>query len=317
MKDAIKIKVNDNYLKYRRIYIGEYLLYKNNKNFQLGYFFNKQSTHDESALILLMKEYVEKELPSSIEFFNSIELLNGENKLNEIDLFSNKRLSYLIVNYLMNVYKIEMEKGTFPPSILMSNNYSPIDITSLNGKDMPCHYILALFDFISIVINYKKTILDLDDIKRIYFSYYQSYENAFDFLPKNSIALNWMKNRMMNKKIWSLSDANVLIRNEELKCILSCFDTSVYVCASSSRLSEVKLFLLQTRKAWSQKKFRDRVKGKEVLNTYISKEAKLKLKKIAKHHNKNINEIIEAMIEQINLPKEPLEELTLSIKKEN
>ncbi|MFB9997708.1 hypothetical protein [Providencia rustigianii] len=43
----------------------------------------------------------------------------------------------------------------------------------------------------------------------------------------------------------------------------------------------------------------------------------LKLKKIAKKHNKNINEIIEAMINQIDLPLEPLEEFVLLTKKES
>ncbi|MGI3399783.1 hypothetical protein ACRU3A_20975, partial [Providencia stuartii] len=79
----------------------------------------------------------------------------------------------------------------------------------------------------------------------------------------------------------------------------------------------VKLFLSQTRKAWSQKKYRDGVKDKAVLNTYISKSSMVKLKKIAKNHNKNINEIIEAMIDQIVLPRDSIEELILLVKKKN
>ena len=43
----------------------------------------------------------------------------------------------------------------------------------------------------------------------------------------------------------------------------------------------------------------------------------VKLKKIAKNHNKNINEIIEAMIDQIDLPRDSIEELILLVKKNN
>ncbi len=43
----------------------------------------------------------------------------------------------------------------------------------------------------------------------------------------------------------------------------------------------------------------------------------LKLKEIAKNHNKNINEIIEAMIEEIVLPRDPLKELISLVEKKN
>lgn len=118
-------------------------------------------------------------------------------------------------------------------------------------------------------------------MKETYLSYYQEYQNPFSFLPKNRDALDWIVSRMKDSKIniWSDNDVNVLIRNDGWKCVLSCFDVFLFLRISESKISDVKLFLLRTRKAWSQKKFRDGVKGKEVLNTYISKESKLKLKK--------------------------------------
>lgn len=42
MEASIKIQVNNNYLKYRKVYIGEYLIYKNNKTFPLGFFTKNQ-----------------------------------------------------------------------------------------------------------------------------------------------------------------------------------------------------------------------------------------------------------------------------------
>ncbi|MEY2344627.1 hypothetical protein I3679_013525 [Proteus mirabilis] len=44
-------------------------------------------------------------------------------------------------------------------------------------------------------------------------------------------------------------DVNVLIQNEKWKLIISCFDYWAII----SSVEAVKLFLSQTRKAWSQK----------------------------------------------------------------
>lgn len=266
-----------------------------------------------------MKEFLEKSGVNSEGFFDKVNLLFFRNLVNAEDFFKDKRFSYLTVNYLMKVYINNLKDGVFPPSIISTENFSPIDLYSLNGEDMPFHYIIALLDFITAVIDYNKTITDIDEMKKAYLSYYQEYQNPFSFLPKNRGSLEWIVSRMKDNQIniWRENDVNVLIKNDGWKCVLSCFDVFLFLCVSNSKVSDVKLFFVRTRKAWSQKKFRDGVKGKEVLNTYISKESKLKLKKIAKHHNKNINEIIEAMIDQIDLPEEPLEKLMLAAKKEN
>ncbi len=93
--------------------------------------------------------------------------------------------------------------------------------------------------------------------------------------------------------------------------IISCFDYwaifQVWKLSSFFYLKQEKL---------GAKKYRDGVKDKAVLNTYISKSSMVKLK-IAKNHNKNINEIIEAMIDQIDLPRDPLEELILLVERKN
>ncbi|MDE5308803.1 hypothetical protein PY546_23770 [Providencia stuartii] len=141
----------------------------------------------------------------------------------------------------------------------------------------------------------------------------KEYPDPFLFLPRKNEALKWIAERMIRANIAVDDDVNVLIQNEKWKLIISCFDCWAII----SSVEAVKLFLSQTRKAWSQKKYRDGVKDKAVLNTYISKSSMLKLKKIAKNHNKNINEIIEAMIDQIDLPRDSIEELILLVEKKN
>ncbi|HEI8453146.1 TPA: hypothetical protein SLE35_002960, partial [Morganella morganii] len=60
MEASIKIQVNNNYLKYRKVYIGEYIIYKNNKTFPLGFFTKNQFEKNDSEIIFLMKEFLEK-----------------------------------------------------------------------------------------------------------------------------------------------------------------------------------------------------------------------------------------------------------------
>lgn len=61
--------------------------------------------------------------------------------------------------------------------------------------------------------------------------------------------------------------------------------------------SEVDLFFIKLKKSWSQKKFRDGVKDKKVLNTYISGESKSKLEEMAKQKGMRLNEVLENIID--------------------
>lgn len=87
-------------------------------------------------------------------------------------------------------------------------------------------------------------------------------------------------------------DINKLLRNGKEKIVKSSFD----FWALSKSKAEIKLYLIEMRKSWSQKKFRDGVKDKKVLNTYISKKASDKLKKISKEENKNMSDILDFLI---------------------
>lgn len=60
--------------------------------------------------------------------------------------------------------------------------------------------------------------------------------------------------------------------------------------------AEGELFIIKTKKAWSQKKFRDGVANKKVLNTYISKGSKRQLDYLASKNGMKINELIEMLI---------------------
>ncbi|ENY4003146.1 hypothetical protein ACFXIS_000001 [Salmonella enterica] len=70
------------------------------------------------------------------------------------------------------------------------------------------------------------------------------------------------------------------------------------ICFSTRKMneSELKLFVVRMKKTRSQNKYRESVKDKKVLNTYISSGAKARLTAMAKYHGMNINEELEQLI---------------------
>ncbi|EEM8338592.1 hypothetical protein DFQ66_11770 [Salmonella enterica subsp. enterica serovar Amager] len=70
----------------------------------------------------------------------------------------------------------------------------------------------------------------------------------------------------------------------------------IYFSTRKMNESELKLFIIKMKKARSQNKYRNSVKGKKVLNTYISASAKRQLDILSGRHNKKINEELEYII---------------------
>ncbi|EOX8445597.1 hypothetical protein [Salmonella enterica] len=70
----------------------------------------------------------------------------------------------------------------------------------------------------------------------------------------------------------------------------------IYFSSQKMNESELKLFIIKLKKARSQNKYRESVKNKKVLNTYISPGAKARLTAMAKYHGMNINEELEQLI---------------------
>ncbi|MDL3390758.1 hypothetical protein QR158_04935 [Salmonella enterica] len=70
----------------------------------------------------------------------------------------------------------------------------------------------------------------------------------------------------------------------------------IYFSTRKMNESELKLFVMRMKKSRSQNKYRESVKDKKVLNTYISSGAKARLTAMAKYHGMNINEELEQLI---------------------
>ncbi|QIF95075.1 hypothetical protein [Proteus vulgaris] len=311
------IKIDDDYLGYRQIYAIEFYLLKNkiviDQNFNIGHFTDNRKGKSNRDLLDEIKLYM-SERNTFLNFENCLACYK-ENliEIGKIKSLKSERILLIVMNYLMIFYNKKLKENESNHQIMTMSSYSPFDLDEMIGSDSLLKYVICFIDYICIMVSKSNfEFLFLDFLNKS-MSYVDKYKDVFSFINKTDDSLNWLIKRMVKEDVEVSRDIALLIRNEKWKVINSCFD----YWAITSNPKHVDYFLSRTRKAWSQKKFRDGVKGKEVLNTYISKESKLKLKKIAKLHNKNINEIIEAMIDQIDLPEEPLKKLILTAKKAN
>ncbi|MER5060934.1 hypothetical protein [Providencia stuartii] len=309
----ININVNDNYLECRQYYAVLFYMFseKTLSPNELYKMISEAKNKNVCTLLSELNQHVGSRFKNVDYYLRTIE--QKIIPIEQLSFLTDERISFVILNFLMKSYNKHLIENDYPSIMGGVYNYSPLNLNPIMGRNIPFHYIVCFLDFLVLFINPKDFNDSVFCMKDKASSVSKEYPDPFLFLPRKNEALKWIAERMIRANIAVDDDVNVLIQNEKWKLIISCFDYWAII----SSVEAVKLFLSQTRKAWSQKKYRDGVKDKAVLNTYISKSSMVKLKKIAKNHNKNINEIIEAMIDQIDLPRDPIEELILLVKKKN
>ncbi|EOJ8669176.1 hypothetical protein AB7W41_19245 [Providencia stuartii] len=309
----ININVNDNYLECRQYYAVLFYMFseKTLSPNELYKMISEAKNKNVCTLLSELNQHVGSRFKNVDYYLRTIE--QKIIPIEQLSFLTDERISFVILNFLMKSYNKHLIENDYPSIMGGVYNYSPLNLNPIMGRNISFHYIVCFLDFLVLFINPKDFNDSVFCMKDKASSVSKEYPDPFLFLPRKNEALKWIAERMIRANIAVDDDVNVLIQNEKWKLIISCFDYWAII----SSVEAVKLFLSQTRKAWSQKKYRDGVKDKAVLNTYISKSSMVKLKKIAKNHNKNINEIIEAMIDQIVLPRDSIEELILLVKKKN
>lgn len=194
-----------------------------------------------------------------------------------------------VMNSLNNEYYSKTN-----PSLLFLN--SPIDIFYVANGAMPFKSLVFIVDNLSIKIGRQKIEEIIYTLKSQWSALTKSFPNPFWFSAnkqniKEMDSYNWLFSRF--DKMGVVEDnIDYHKKSENQFIIYSVF----YSWASNKTMSEVELFLIKTRKSWSQRKFKKSVKDKKVLNTYISGDAKDQLKKLAKNSNRNMNEELEVII---------------------
>lgn len=289
-------KVPDDYLKYRLEYIQNF--YKSRDCFI-------QFVHQDTNVIILkdslmgLKFRLEELLRIKRESHNDYNTLNVNSAafhperyidIKELAWFKKDRLRWMVANLVLSIYRnYRFDKSI--KSLINNLNISPVDFFYHSGESIK-YVELILFIDIMVVLHGKNIIEEELSSKRERMEFLEKkYPSPFNFI-RDGNEFDWLALRLVKESIANKTDVNYLCGIINKETIVSNFD----FWALYKSESEIKLFLLETKKALSQRRFRNKVKDKEVLNTYISKAAKTRLKYLAKKHKMNINDVLESLI---------------------
>lgn len=213
--------------------------------------------------------------------------------INEFKLswLEEKRAMFVVLIYILNYFKSDLLRHSG-----FLNVYG--DYLKYN------HWIsISYDDFIGIVdlFTVSKGLENVEQefsvIKESWQNYAKEFPELFWFKcklssNKNEVSYDWLLDRFYKD---NLGVKDGVVTNNECKhdLVFSIFDFRMY----QKNVAEVKLYILSLKKSWSQKKFRDSVVNKKVLNTYLSIESKRKLDMLAELKGMKINEVLEEMID--------------------
>ncbi|MEQ0079922.1 hypothetical protein [Klebsiella sp. JN_Kp120] len=210
----------------------------------------------------------------------------------ELEWIDCERSLSFVANYIHAEYKLYAN----------NNNPSLLDIDlpewSLGSDKGGVNYegLILLIDYQCRVSSFNHIRSNLERLKRSWLRIQKKFSNPFWFSSTRHDAkyladYQWVmsyfdKNKMINGNVdfWFVKSMNLKIH--------SIFDQWV----ENKSDPEVELFIIKIKKAWSQKKFRDGVANKKVLNTYISKGSKRQLDYLTSKNEMKINELIEMLI---------------------
>ncbi|MFZ5261799.1 hypothetical protein ACOY7H_02215 [Enterobacter roggenkampii] len=210
----------------------------------------------------------------------------------ELEWIDCERSLSFVANYIHAEYKLYAN----------NNNPSLLDIDlpewSLGSDKGGVNYegLILFIDYQCRVSSFNHIRSNLERLKRSWLRIQKKFSNPFWFSSTRHDAkyladYQWVmsyfdKNKMINGNVdfWFVKSMNLKIH--------SIFDQWV----ENKSDPEVELFIIKIKKAWSQKKFRDGVANKKVLNTYISKGSKRQLDYLTSKNEMKINELIEMLI---------------------
>lgn len=299
----MKINIPDDYLKYRYFYISNLV---NHKDCFISGIFNDNHAYGMKMLCLnsedevIKKEthskvdsHIRKDMPPSL--ISKLFLPYGDvyffidYKIGQIE---NKRTLNALMNVLTKGYVNLLKNRNVKENIRIDDSLIPIDLNRDKDNNISLVSVVFFLDFLCLVLDNSN--VDENDsgsfLNKI-INYIDENKDPFENYD-GEVFINWIYDRMERNEMIFNYDINKILGNEKEKIVKSSFD----FWALSKSKAEIKLFLIEMKKAWSQKKFRDGVKDKKVLNTYISKKASDKLKEISKEENKNMSDILDFLI---------------------
>lgn len=147
--------------------------------------------------------------------------------------------------------------------------------------------IITFFDLMTDTFENKKRILE-------------AMKNKWNEIFSNPKPFNWLKETDEQQCEWAWEYIKKHINTTRLIQPTNNKEKYLSIYCSFDLWQEneyrKKIFLININKAHSQRKFRDSIKNKKALNTFIDKKSKEKLEFLAKYKDRKINELIEHLI---------------------
>lgn len=213
---------------------------------------------------------------------------------NELEWIDCERSLSFVANYIHAEYKLYANDNK--PSLL--DIVLPDWSLSSDKGGISYEGLILLIDYQCRASSINHIRSNLERMKKSWHRIQKKFANPFWFSSirhdaKYLVDYQWMmsyfdKNNMVNGNVDFWFEKNMSLK------IHSIFDQWV----DNKSDAEAELFIIKTKKAWSQKKFRDSVASKKVLNTYISKDSKRQLDYLIGKNEMKINELIEMLINE-------------------
>lgn len=159
-----------------------------------------------------------------------------------------------------------------------------------NTKDV-LNNIMYFFDLLDSSIEKKKEVLEY--LKQEWMLIKgKNYLSWID--ERNAIQMEWAENYIVRSRLFSrLPRSEVYTFASKWVQLIGHFDVSLDILPDSKELLIIKM-----KKAWSQENYRSQISEKKVLNTYLDKDVKDKLSRLAKQHRMKINEYLTYLIDK-------------------
>ncbi|NIL22278.1 hypothetical protein HB991_07080 [Yersinia mollaretii] len=209
----------------------------------------------------------------------------------ELAWFNNPRALSYVFDMLHFEYRMLYNKEVNFFDVVL-----PVGVFKENEDRIIHEAALRLIDRLCAASNKQHIQLLLNERKQVWERIQSKFKNPFWF-PSDRYSSHydsdyrWLLSYFEKIKITEKS-VDIYKKNLPHLVIFSLFDRWV----SKHTDSEVELFIIKLKKAWGQKKFRDGVKDKKVLNTYIGKESKKQLDYLVRKNKRKINEELEVLI---------------------
>ncbi|WP_134018179.1 hypothetical protein [Modicisalibacter xianhensis] len=192
---------------------------------------------------------------------------------------------WLMLNYLSEPSSNPDGSKSHPPTTEFQNSL----VTFPTSPKERFYSIVYFFDTRSVNLENKKQLIE--KMKAIWISVLDNPHPLKFIDPTNEQQCAWAWEYLQKHGV-SMSIFHPTNNREEYLSAVASIDLN------PSHRDTKKIFLMSMKKAYDQKKYREKLTGKKPLNTFINEDSKQRLDFLAKLRGQNINKTLEWLIDK-------------------